>query len=349
MKRLQSFYLYSYRLTGFIFLLGLIVSILWYGFSILFFSASTSWSVPLILSPNQEKVITHLEHMLNFEHQLTEDITQLKTAKIALETKLLLLKKTNILHQRFTESILAQTKRYTNKSESLQQLTLEKNETIENINSLASQIKHREMSIAQELQSGLITKQEALKERLSITSLHNHLIDAKARSHELNQRAIDFANAADTLDGAASSLFALQNVVKKNELDIQIAELKIDTYSLKVTIEHLERVIKTRQDALEKMRRSPYILAINQSTWVAFVPYTNLHSVTPGSPVYSCYLDMIFCYKSGVVTDLYSAEEYGKHPIFKSEVKGQLIRIAYIDEKDARKKLLFINSKPLMI
>lgn len=115
MKRLQNFYLYSYRLTGFIFLLGLISSILWYGFSMLFFSTSASWSVPLILSPDQEKVITHLEHMLNLEHQLAKDKTELKTAKEALLNKVALLKKSYALRLRFKQSMTAQAKQYSKK------------------------------------------------------------------------------------------------------------------------------------------------------------------------------------------------------------------------------------------
>lgn len=97
------------------------------------------------------------------------------------------------------------------------------------------------------------------------------------------------------------------------------------------------------------MQRSPYILATKKPTTLAFIPYPNLKRIKKGNPVYSCYLDMIFCYKSGQIADIYSAEEYGKHPIFKSEIKGRLIRIAYADKKDAQKKLLFLNSKPLLI
>ena len=97
------------------------------------------------------------------------------------------------------------------------------------------------------------------------------------------------------------------------------------------------------------MKKSPYIRAIKESTTVAFVPYHNLKNLKKGSPVYSCYLDMIFCYRSGQISNVYNAEEYFPHPIFKSELKGQLIGIAFNNTSDSQKKLLFINSKPLVI
>lgn len=138
---------------------------------------------------------------------------------------------------------------------------MEKKQNLKELNKLASQIRDKEAAIDQELKLGLITKQEALNEQLTLNNLRSHLIDEKTEAHELKQRSIDFANAADTLDGAATNLLAIQNVVKKNELDIQIAALKIDSYALKVTIKHLEKGIKKRQQALAKMQRSPYILA----------------------------------------------------------------------------------------
>lgn len=347
MKRLQNLYLYCYRLTGFIFLSGLITSILWYGFSVLFFSTNQSWLVPLILSPDQERVMTHLEHMLNLEHQLTKDQIELKTTEKALYNKLLLLDKTYELRSRFKKSMLAQSRRYSKKSSSLHEITQEKNKNINELTQLASEIERKEKVLNQELKIGLITKQEALKERFVLSNLRTSLIDARARAHELNQRSIDFANAANTLNGAATHLNALHNIVKKNELDIQIVDLNIDTYSLKVTIEHLKKDINKRQLALKTMRKSPYILATKRLISVAFVPYTHLKHIKKGNPIYSCYFDMMICHQAGQVADIYKAEEYGKHPIFKSEIKGQLIRIAFNNKMDAQRKLLFLNSKPL--
>lgn len=349
MKRVQNFYLYSYRLTGFIFLTGLIASILWYGLSVVFFIGSSSWSVPLILSPNQEKVITHLEHLLNIEHQLTKNRTELKAAKRALLDKNEILKRAQKINQRVEESMVSQSTLYAKNSLILKEITKEKAQNLNSLNKLASEIQIKEDQVENELQMGLITKQEAISQQISLNNLRSNIIDSKAKMHELKEQSKNYANAASTLNGSAKNLLAMHKVVKKVEIERQVAELEIDTYALSENIKELEYNIKKRKRALTLMRKSPYIRATKGLTTVAFVPYKNLKRVKVGSKVYACYLDMILCYKAGNVTNIYMAEEYGVHPIFKSETKGQLIGITFQDPTDAQKKLLFLNSKPLLV
>jgi len=349
MKRLQNFYLYSYRFTGFIFLLGLISSILWYGFSILFFLCNSSWSLPLILSPNQEKVMVHLEHVLNMEHQLEKNIAELKAAQKALSTKKAIIKNVQQLSLRVTESMTSQSLQYSKTSQIFKKLTKEKVKNLNELSRLASEIRGKEHVIDKELKVGLITKQEALAQNVILSNIHASLIDTKTKVHELSQRSKDFANAASTLKGSANNLSAIQKVIKKVELDSQIAELKIDAYNLSTTIEYLEKNIEKRRKTLTVMKNSPYILATRVSNTLAFVPYHNIKNIKVGSPIYSCFMDMIFCYQSGLITHIYQGEEYGKHPIFKSEIKGQLVAVTFNRKTDAQKKLVYLNSKPLLI
>lgn len=350
MKRIQNFYLYSYRLTGFIFLSGLISSILWYGFSMIFFIASTSWSVPLILSPHQEKVMTHLEHLLNIEQQFSKNTAELKAAQKALIDKSEILKNALLLENRVQESMVAQAVQYAKNSLVLDKFNQEKKQTIDRMNNLLMEIQNKEQLINKELKMGLITKQEALSQQIYLSNLHTSLIDSKSRAHELEQKSIDFANASTTLNGdSANNLVAMHKVIKKVELDRQVAELKIDTYALQSKIKELKFTIHKLQVALDIMKKSPYILATKGAQTVAFIPYANLKNVRNGSPVYSCYFDMIFCYKAGHVTEVYKGEEYGRHPIFKSDTKGRFIGIKFNSKADAQKKLVFLNSKPLIV
>ena len=346
-KKLQNFYLQAYRLVGFICLMGLITSILWYGFSIIFFSISSRWALPLILSPNQEKVIVHSEHMLNLEHQLAQEQAELKTATKAYRSNVLVLKKFNALQARFKESMRTQSLRDANKSKTLQQLNMEKQSSVSELKRLALESEKKNRMIEDELKLGLITRQEALTEQILLSNLRNYLIDSRASAYALKQQSISLAQASKTLTGVSNDLYALQDVLKKNELDVKRSELKITIYSLQVTMAHLKKDIKKRQKALIKMRKSPYILATKRPTTVAFIPYRHLKHAQVGSHVYSCYFDMLFCYRSGYVAEAYSAEEYGKHPLFKSETKGALIRVVYNNEHDAHKKLVFLKSKPL--
>lgn len=347
-KKLQNFYLYSYRSIGFLFLFGLIFSIAWYVISILFFTVNRHWSVPLIISPGQEKVITHLEHMLNIEHQLSLDIAELKMDKKAVRKKEGELAKVRSIHVRVKQSIHAQSKQYKKLSHIFNSLTEEKEKNVQDLTELLAETNLKEKNIKRELQLGLITKQEALTQRLSLENLRSGLIDAKEKAFELHQRSLDFGFAADTLNGASQHLVAMNNVTKKMELENKISELNTEIYSLNIKTKQLVKNIEKRRAALKVLRDNPYILATKKPVDVAFVPYRNVKNIQVGSPVYSCYLDMVFCYRSGRVMSLYHAEEHGRHPVFQSEIKGMYVRIAFDDEEDAQRKLLFFHSKPLL-
>lgn len=348
-KRLQNFYLYGYRLTGFVFLVGLISSILWYGFSVLFFVSNSSWSVPYIISPNQENVLIHQERLLNMEHDLLQNTIELTTAKDQLKNKQQVLKNAQEVYSRIKESMSKQSTRDVKNGKIFNQLTHEQAQNVSELQKLLSNFKDKEAVIDKELKMGLITREEALSQRFLINSLRSSLIDAKARVQELKQRTTDYKIAASTLNGSSLDLTTMQKLVKTFDLSREIAQLKSDLFALKISIHHLKKNIAIKTKVLSLIKNSPYILATKNPVNVAFVPYSNLSRVKIGSPVYSCYLDILFCYKSGKVKQVYAAEEYGKHPIFKSDIKGQYIGVEFTDNTDAQNKLLFLNAKPLLI
>lgn len=349
MKKIQSFYLSCYRLVGFVFLVGLITSILWYGFSMLFFISNKSWAVPMILSPNQEKVMTHLEHVLALEHEVAKNIAQLSVSQETLRHKKNQLDTTKQLSARLEESIVLQSSQYLENGKIFEKLSKEKTASVSSLRHLLSKIHNRETVIDKELKLGLITKQEAFNAQLTASKMRADFVDAKATMFELHQRSLDMVNAASTLNGSANNLLGMDKIVKKAELVELIEQLTSDLFSLEITIDQLTKNIDEKKQVLMALTNSPYIRATKKPTAVVFVPYGNLKRVHIGSAVYSCLFDMILCHKSGSVSDVYSAEEYAKHPIFKSDIKGQLIGIAFEDEADGQKKLLFINRKPLLI
>jgi hypothetical protein len=173
-------------------------------------------------------------------------------------------------------------------------------------------------------------------------------VDAKASAHLMKQQADELSSAASTLKGSANSLDAINNVAKQVELDVQIEELKSDVFRLTATIDGLEKTIQESNRVIALIKDSPYLLATREPTTVAFVPYDNMSKAKEGAKIYSCYIVMVFCYQSGQVVRVYDAEEYGTHPIFKSDLKGRFVGVKFDDASDAEKDLLFINGKPLL-
>lgn len=349
MKRVQNIYLYFYRVIGFIFIVGLICAILWYSLSILFFSFSNTWSVPIVLSPSQEKVIGHLTRVSAFEQELRKNKIDLNTAREEYSKKNILLQNAELLQPRLDNSILVQAKRYSDASAQLKELTKERQKNISELSALSKKNQGKKASIDKELSAGIITKHEANEQKLMLNNLNSGLIDAKAQLTDLLLNAEELSSAAKTLNGSFGNIDAINNIVRKVDLNVQIEGLRSELFKLDATIETLESVIEESDRVLQILKNSPYFLATKEATHVAFVPYDNRTNAKAGERVYSCYLRMILCYRAGTIIQVYEAEEYGKHPVFQTALKGIFLGVEFKDPDDAKKDLLFIGSRPFII
>jgi hypothetical protein len=96
-------------------------------------------------------------------------------------------------------------------------------------------------------------------------------------------------------------------------------------------------------------KSSPYFLALRAPVTVLFIPYDNLKNAKVGAPVYDCLLQVIICTKVGSIAKVYDAEEYARHPLFKTDIKGRFAEATFTNIEAAKSNVLFINGKPLLI
>ena len=346
--KLQNIYLHLYRIIGFIFLAGLVCAILWYALSVLFFSSNSNWSIPLVLSPTQDKVIGHLSQVSSFEQNLSKQKIELMTNAEELKSKEALLESTMGLNERLSQSMNAQAQRYAHAGQDMAAVLNEKQNAFlsnkGNLNAAQASLKN----IDRELRLGLITKQQAASQRLSLYALSSTMINDKAQIQQLKTQTGEMASAANTLSGGDSNLAAIVSVSQGAELNIKLVQLKNDILKLKASNADLEKNIASSDKTLEGLKDSPYLLAIRHPTNVIFVPYENMGDVHEGAPIYTCYLKMIFCAQSGQITRVYEAEEYARHPMFKTDLKGRFVGVNFEEEKDAQKDIAFIDHRPLL-
>ena len=98
----------------------------------------------------------------------------------------------------------------------------------------------------------------------------------------------------------------------------------------------------------ETIKRSPYYQALTEPAYVAFVQYPNLRDATPGAPVYDCLFQVFLCVRVGTVTQVYDAEQYARHPIFKTDIKGKFVGIEFTRKKSGQSDVVFFGHKPLL-
>ena len=77
--------------------------------------------------------------------------------------------------------------------------------------------------------------------------------------------------------------------------------------------------------------------------------YDNLASAKPGGPVFDCYLQVIVCRQVGTMTQVYDAEQYARHPFFKTDIKGKFVEIRFTSTESSESSILFLGHKPLLL
>jgi hypothetical protein len=136
---------------------------------------------------------------------------------------------------------------------------------------------------------------------------------------------------------------------KQAELASEIAQLDIAIGVAQKQIQEETQQINRLKQALTTAKQSPYYLIASgeSAAYFAFVPYDNQGSVSAGTAVYDCFLNMVACKKVGSVKRVFSGEEHAIHPIFRTDIRGFLIQMQLEHPESAKSKTVFLNRKPL--
>lgn len=348
-KSMQQFYLLVYKILGFLVLSSMIIGILIYGFSLLFFTFSSSWAAPMVLSPSQERVLSYQPQIANLMSNLEKQRVDLMTAE----------KTASMYSERVVElrSLIARIERASKNeassqsvsSKELAKLVVDKqkdiaqtDEVIKNAQALLSQIDS-------ELKSKLITSDQAATRRIALQAAINSATDSKTQALQLKQQIQQLSAAASTLNGGASSMIAISQVKQLEEIKALLVQMEIQATTAAASVSSLRRTASESEHVLESAKLSPYYAALKSSVPVAFVPYDNLDGVSSGDEVFDCTLSFFWCKKVGTVSIVYDAEEYARHPLFKTDLKGKFVGINFSEPESASSRVLFIGGKPLFI
>lgn len=329
--------------------MSFIVSALFYGFSLLFFTINNTWAIPVVLSPSQEKVLTHQAQVANFIQNLEKQKIELLNSEESLSANKILLENALTIKGRLVNSINKESARLASFKERLTVAANEQKRNIQKSREMSNKLRETYKSTEQELEAGLITKDQAT---LRLKDLQ--LSDTQVTSEDLKLRKtineIEGLDAfSNTLKGSSTDLKAVDVFGTLAELDRTIVDLKVQNLTDEASIKSLRESIKESNKILDIMKNSPYYLALKESINVSFAPYENTKQTKKGQPVYTCYLQMILCKKVGSVSKIYPAEEYTQHPIFKTQIKGQFINIDFDEKKYAKSQIVFVGGKPLLI
>jgi len=345
----HKFFIAAYRTLAFTALSGLLLTVIGYLLLLLFFSVNSSWSAPVTLSPSQERVLSFQPQVITLEGTLDKQTIELATAKASVQAMRDQLPKLGSLLNRMTSATAAEASALATTAAQLQEPIAAKKGDITSTSVAAADAKRLLAQIDAELASKLITSDQAAQRRVALQASLNAATDARTSAVQLDQTAEQLKRSAQTLRGGSGSLTALTAVAQQAQLQTTEAALKIQLATAESTVGALERSIAETKRVLDTAKTSPFYRALREPVTVGFMPYENVDAATPGAKVYECYLKFIGCYEVGTVTRVYEAEEYARHPLFKTDLKGRFVDIKFTDAEAARAQVLFVGRKPLFI
>jgi hypothetical protein len=111
----------------------------------------------------------------------------------------------------------------------------------------------------------------------------------------------------------------------------------------------LDAAIATQKTAVERLSSSYYLKARGEKIVVGFVPYDNLSTARPGTPLFRCSWGLVNCEQVGKVMSVLDGEVTERHPEKDRMLRGVMIEMSLSDARAGQDNVLFAGSKPFWI
>jgi hypothetical protein len=330
-----------YRIFAIVTLYIVLGGVLAYAFVMGFYALNTSWAAPVILSPVDDKSLDFTEKLVTSRQTLEElnvdkkrleegvaEMDKHKSALLALQPEL-------------QAAIVRERKHNQATGPQLLELDKQKQSDIKKTQSVIAQVKEVEATIDKDLAAGLITKGDAATQRAALNQAQSSYTDSRIGEVLLTD---------SILEKTTTDTKSLDTLDKQAELTSEIAQLDIAMGVAQKQLHEESQQIDRLRQAIATAKQAPYFLTTsseNTTVNFAFVPYDNRNSVSAGTAVYDCYLNMIACKKVGTVKQIFAGEEHAIHPIFRTDMRGFLIQLQLDHPESAKSKTVFLNRKPL--
>ncbi|MDF3068216.1 MAG: hypothetical protein K0R38_3817 [Polyangiaceae bacterium] len=131
-----------------------------------------------------------------------------------------------------------------------------------------------------------------------------------------------------------------QSVLTMNSAEDDVTSSERGIAALDRAAEHYDNLLKTLENA-------PLVRAASEKLTLAFVPYENLHNVSPGATLYGCKYQVIWCARAGKVRAVLEGEVVAKHALYGTDLRGQFVEIDVEDGQAMKLPVLHANRPPL--
>jgi hypothetical protein len=336
----------AYRLLGFTVLSVIVVVLVGYLATSVFYFVSDSWVQPMVVAPTDERILALEAKLTELEDSRDSLVAELSHVDRMIEMQ-------QGFQAEFAEAIRADLKNRTSALERARNLAgayAGARESIQKSNSAFARASRQNMS--KEYEAGLIDQSDLLSRKYQLAQIKNSNLSLAERQAEYEERAAELASEANALNAILSKNGG-EGALSYDVLRIkrEYEDSRLENARALDNRRRLATSLDRQQARIDALNQSPYLRALAENANMAFVPYGNLDNVEVGAPVYSCWLEMLFCGEVGKVIEILPGEVSFKHPHRSTVVRGQMISIELDeDEADAaQESVLFVGGRPLMI
>lgn len=375
-RRLNGWVVSTYKIFGFGVLLSLVFGMASFLAVNLFFMLNHSWIVPVILSPNQDRVVTT---NVNFIEQIYQT-DKLRTEKAATEAELAHIRHAMALHEQFQANFakalaveerqkLAKLRRLSGLSKELDAAT----RAIEASNRGVRDITKKQL--ADQYSARLIAQDELIKGQHIVNQMATLDLSQREKREEIQDRiremdsdvraqaelnevlgdgqpGVGTATAGKGIGTKERTVFSIDVLMREQQYlqsEIARSELASRVAPLELQLDKIGSLLAEHEKMLAALRNSPYVRASKEPVTIAFVSYDNLPEVQMGSSVFGCELGFVLCRKTGTVTKILDGEVTSRHPITNRDLRGVMVEIQLADARWAEKPALMLNHAPLLL
>jgi hypothetical protein len=330
-----------YRVFSLVTLYSILFCILAYAGALLFYSASTSWIVPFMVTKSDISVLAiggQLATSTQAVNALQLDYD--KTVKTLIEAKAQE-KSLGALNRQIDRTITAQKKVWAGPTVELKDYETQKktNNAVLTQDTLTGKDLRR--IIQKDLAEGIITKADAETELLQLDSFDNAATDSKIATTLLN----DSVRQHQMVD-----ISGLDVLAQKAQLEVLISQVRVVVETAEEELSLDRASIKVIDEVVKTATGSPFYSVIDAAKPVslAIVPY-NLDTprLPQGAQVFDCFFGMVICRKAGTIKAVYTNEQLFEHPILHINMRGYIVAID-VDDDAAKSKTLIVGRKPFL-
>ncbi len=340
--QLNKWIVSTYKVVGFSVLTLIVLALVSYLGSTLFYWYSSSWLMPQVISPTDERVL-----------QLSATLATQAGTRDKLQADYADAERVMVMQQQFLSDAkqaiadeLADRKSELNGllalNKSFQSTRAEVHDNGRTFTGLSRK------RIAAEYGAHLIDREAAVAGAFQLSQIAAGNLSLAEKNVEIDKRTADLLRETDSLaaivaqkPAARHSYEVLRMLQDMKRAEVELAKARDNRAAIGKSVGRYDQIVRTIQD-------SPYLRAAEKKDTIAFFPYDNVDKVKPGAPLYACAAGLFFCTRVGKVVSVLAGETLFKHPLNNTMLRGQSVQLQLDDPKMGERPVLFAGGRPVL-